>query len=182
MAGSGTLSPSHAARILEHRHDLELIESRDRAETPAFTVSEVYRRADAPDAPDAPDEAFVQRESLISGEVWVFDEAGMLTPVGTWGELCLSGPCLPRGYLGHPGLTAEQFVPHPFATGQRLWRTGERARWSVDGRVELFAWADAAPPESEEQPADAPYEFAEPVGTLERLLAGENRGKRMIRV
>ena len=59
-------------------------------------------------------------------------------PPGVDGELCLGGDGLARGYLGLPDLTAERFVPDPQATtsGERLYRTGDRARMLLDGRVE----------------------------------------------
>ncbi len=63
---------------------------------------------------------------------------------GLDGELCLGGDGLARGYLGRPDLTAERFVPDPISTtpGERLYRTGDRARMRPDGRVEYHGRLD----------------------------------------
>ncbi|MGE7991997.1 non-ribosomal peptide synthetase [Pseudomonas sp. NPDC089554] len=59
----------------------------------------------------------------------VLDDEFELSVPGVPGELCLGGAGLARGYLGRPGLTAERFVPQPDGNGQRLYRSGDRARW-----------------------------------------------------
>jgi non-ribosomal peptide synthetase-like protein len=57
---------------------------------------------------------------------------------GATGELCITGPGLSSGYLGRPDLTAEKFLPNPWASGEhdaRLYRTGDLARIEADGQV-----------------------------------------------
>ncbi|MFC5655110.1 amino acid adenylation domain-containing protein [Streptomyces nogalater] len=75
---------------------------------------------------------------------YVLDANGEPVVRGGVGELCLAGPSVARGYLGRGDLTAAAFTPDPYGTvpGERLYRTGDRARFLPDGTIALLGRLD----------------------------------------
>ncbi|HEX7331486.1 MAG TPA: amino acid adenylation domain-containing protein, partial [Pyrinomonadaceae bacterium] len=81
---------------------------------------------------------------IANAECYVLDSNLQPMPTGVVGELYVGGAGVARGYLGRPKLTAERFIPHPFATeaGKRLYRTGDLACFKDDGQLEYRGRVD----------------------------------------
>ncbi|MCY8448952.1 surfactin non-ribosomal peptide synthetase SrfAA [Bacillus spizizenii] len=75
-------------------------------------------------------------------EVYILDRAGHVQPAGIAGELCVSGEGLVKGYYNRPELTEEKFIPHPFTSGERMYKTGDLARWLPNGDIEFIGRID----------------------------------------
>jgi D-alanine--poly(phosphoribitol) ligase subunit 1 len=67
---------------------------------------------------------------------------GCQVPIGETGELCIAGVGLARGYLNNAALTQEKFTDNPANPGERIYRTGDVARWLPDGNVEYLGRED----------------------------------------
>lgn len=67
---------------------------------------------------------------------------GQQVAIGDTGELCIGGVGLARGYLNDPALTAERFIHNPLNPDERIYRTGDVARWLPDGQVEYLGRED----------------------------------------
>ncbi|MFG3256581.1 amino acid adenylation domain-containing protein [Streptomyces sp. NPDC048172] len=110
--------------------------------TEATIVSTVATLAGVSDLPPYDEGRTPLGDPIPGTSCYLLDARMEPVPPGAVGELWLGGAGLARGYLGDPARTAESFVPHPFATGERLYRTGDRARLGADGELEFRGRTD----------------------------------------
>jgi amino acid adenylation domain-containing protein len=82
--------------------------------------------------------------SIVNTQIYILDDYLSLVPIGISGHLHIGGAGVARGYLKRPDLTAEKFIPDPFAKkpGARLYRTGDLARYLPSGNIEFLGRLD----------------------------------------
>jgi amino acid adenylation domain-containing protein len=80
---------------------------------------------------------------IVNTQAYVLDSNLEPAALEVVGELYVAGVSLARGYLNHPGFTAERFVANPYGpSGTRMYRTGDLARRRSDGTLEYVGRAD----------------------------------------
>ena len=139
LVGGDVLPVAHARRVLAELPETRLINGYGPTENTCFTSCYTVRAAAELD-PSVP----VGRP-IAHTWVAVLDRDQRPVPPGVAGELCTGGDGLARGYLDHPDLTAERFLPDPEGreAGGRLYRTGDLVRWRRSGDLEFLGRIDA---------------------------------------
>ncbi|HEY6351461.1 MAG TPA: non-ribosomal peptide synthase/polyketide synthase [Candidatus Angelobacter sp.] len=138
MTGGDVVSAEHVKRILQAYPDCRVINCYGPTEnttcTCCYTVSDVERIT----------YGVPVGFPINNTRVYVLDPDLNPVPVGVAGELMAAGAGLARGYLSRPDLTAERFVPNPYAMspGERMYRSGDLVRWHADGLIEFLGRND----------------------------------------
>ncbi|WP_040496550.1 non-ribosomal peptide synthetase, partial [Fulvivirga imtechensis] len=81
-------------------------------------------------------------KSISNMNAYILDKNGKLCAPGVSGELCLGGVGLAKGYFKLPELTSDKFIPNPFKPGEKVYKTGDLARWLPDGNIEYLGRID----------------------------------------
>jgi amino acid adenylation domain-containing protein len=160
LAGGDILSSAHANKVLQTTRPGWLINGYGPTENTTFTCCYAMPHG------HITDHTVPIGTPIANTQVFVLDRFMQPVPVGVPGELYAGGDGLARGYLGRPDLTAQRFVPNPFAekrgvrgerreeigqivnpkskiqNGLRLYRTGDLVRWRPDGTIEFLGRID----------------------------------------
>ncbi len=127
--GGEALAPLHLKRFAEAYPHIALINMYGITET---TVHVTHHRI-------TDDDITLNRpiigRPLPTTTTLVLDSQQRLLPLGVAGEICIGGEGLARGYLNRPELTREKFIDHPYQTGARLYRSGDRGALQPNGNL-----------------------------------------------
>lgn len=138
LIGGEALSVRHVARALELLPDTEIINGYGPTESTTFACCYRIPR----DWPKLPDSIPIGRP-IGRTQVYILDEQLAPVPVGETGEIYIGGDGLARGYRNRPELTRATFLPNPLRQdGTRLYKTGDLARYLLDGNIEFLGRKD----------------------------------------
>ena len=140
LLGGEVVSAEHVRRAYGSLPETEIVNAYGPTET---SVLACCYRIPLPVAPEAT--SIPIGGPIGNTTVYVLDGQQQLTPVGVAGELYIGGDGVALEYLNLPQLTAERFLPDPFAAevGARLYRTGDLVCWRPDGNLEFLGRLDS---------------------------------------
>ncbi|MFT9818493.1 amino acid adenylation domain-containing protein [Lysinibacillus sp. NPDC056185] len=79
---------------------------------------------------------------IYNTKIYILDKNQKIQPIGVHGELCIGGIGIARGYLNNLELTKQKFIPNPYIECEKIYRTGDIARWLPDGNIEYVGRED----------------------------------------
>ncbi|WPQ62325.1 non-ribosomal peptide synthase/polyketide synthase [Chitinophaga sancti] len=126
ISGGDRASLAHLYKLYDTYPALQIIHAYGPTENTTFSL--MYPISGKPDV-------LPIGKPLNNDSVFILDKNLQQCGIGVAGEICLSGDGLARGYLNHPELTAEKFVPNPFRDGELMYRSGDIGRWLPDGNI-----------------------------------------------
>ncbi|MCP5105271.1 MAG: amino acid adenylation domain-containing protein, partial [bacterium] len=134
LVGGDVLSPLHIGKVREKYPRLNVINGYGPTENTTFSTTHLIEEEYVDNIPIG--------KPIANSAVYILDRGSRLVPPGTIGELCTGGDGVARGYLNNPELTHEKFIINPFIEGERIYKTGDLARWLPDGTIKFIGRLD----------------------------------------
>ncbi|OSQ36737.1 non-ribosomal peptide synthetase/type I polyketide synthase [Thalassospira mesophila] len=131
LSGGETLSPVHLRKVRTACPNLILMNGYGPTENTTFTCLHTITDHDITSA------AIPIGTPIGNTRVYILDARGEIAPINCWGELHAAGDGLARGYTGAPERTGKAFIQVAALGSERLYKTGDRARWRADGVIEF---------------------------------------------
>ena len=134
LVGGDKVLYKYTNRIKEAYPDLKLLNGYGPTENTTFSTTHTILGDQDQDLPIG--------KPIKNSTAYILGDSLEVLPAGVVGELCLGGSGLARGYLNREELTNEKFIAHPFKEGERLYKTGDLARWLPDGSIAFVGRKD----------------------------------------
>jgi amino acid adenylation domain-containing protein/FkbM family methyltransferase len=135
IVGGEKLSEVHIKKLRDAMPDVEIINGYGPTENAIFSAS--YRIKSVSDL------SIPIGKPVSNSTVYILDQNNRLVPKGIFGEICVGGDGVSRGYLNNDALTAQKFIKNPFRSNDRLYKTGDFGRWLEDGNIQFFGRKDS---------------------------------------
>ncbi len=136
LAGGDVLSVPHIKKAISELPGCRIINGYGPTENTTFTCCYTVPR-------DWEGHSLPIGLPISNTKVYILDSLLQPTPVGVVGELYIAGDGLAREYLNAPELNQKRFLPDPYSPlGGRMYKTGDRARWTDDGTIEFLGRLD----------------------------------------
>ncbi|MFF7307729.1 amino acid adenylation domain-containing protein [Streptomyces sp. NPDC008137] len=134
LAGGDVLSPAHINSVRQRHPHVRLVNGYGPTENTCFTTCHNVTEPVGETVPIG--------RAITGTRVYVLDEKLRPVPDGEWGQLYTAGDGLARGYLGDARKTAQQFLPDPSRSGERMYSVGDVVRVGPDGALDFRGRSD----------------------------------------
>lgn len=134
IVGGDALSPKYINRVGEECPQLKVINGYGPTENTTFSTTYVIEKHFEGSIPIG--------KPISNTQAYILNKDNQVQPIGVVGELCFGGDGLASGYFNRPELTKQKFITNPFNTTEKLYKTGDMARWHSDGNIEFLGRAD----------------------------------------
>jgi tyrocidine synthetase-3 len=134
LVGGDVLSAPHINKVRKANPGLKVINGYGPTENTTFSTAYLIEK-------DLDHNIPIGRP-ISNSTCYIFDNNMNYQPIGVIGELYIGGDGLSKGYINRDDLNKKSFIDHPQLPGERLYRTGDYAKWLPDGNIEFHGRID----------------------------------------
>ncbi|MHB9940925.1 hypothetical protein CF065_04670 [Clostridium sporogenes] len=134
LVGGDVLSIKYINLVRRECKNLKIINGYGPTENTTFSTAHLIEKEYISNIPIG--------KPIANSQAYIVDRDFNLMPTGIYGELCVSGEGVAKGYLNKPELTLEKFIENPFEAGTKMYKTGDLARWLPNGDIEFLGRID----------------------------------------
>jgi tyrocidine synthetase-3 len=134
LVGGDVLSAPHINKVRKANPGLKVINGYGPTENTTFSTTYLIEKDYDSNIPIG--------KPVSNSTAYIFDKNMNYQPIGVIGELYLGGDGVSKGYINRDDLNSKSFIDHPFKPGERLYKSGDYARWLPDGNIEFHGRID----------------------------------------